>query len=382
MKKVQDIKNWDFITITLLIISIVTIGFSFYAPLLFTGEQTNSRYDFKQTGAIGDTIGGLMNPFVALAGVFLTFLAFYMQIKANQIQITQFTKGLKADKDNILRNEKLDCYYKLSLLRQDLLSISKDIKNKAFRINEYIEKEKSRIFQTNILRRTASKEYSRILEMDRLLIYKGFKYFLPQNDWVKTFSQLYSILDFLPEYFKNIYDIYDYHTMDIFNEKNEIKNNLNELMNNCSTIINNYKVKYNADTYSNFPASNLCNETILRYHKIIEETFDENKIPIRETNIEKINSEVLQFFLEKSMTQRDDNSTFDRSLEPIMGLVSDIRRKIEAIKNRMTEVASNIETEYNNLMVDKESEKSYLSILEEIETIINTELQKIDVQKI
>ncbi|WP_373060417.1 hypothetical protein [Zunongwangia sp. H14] len=55
--------------------------------------------NFTETGQIGDTIGGILNPFIALAGVLLTFLAFYMQIKANQIQITQFNEGLKKEKE-------------------------------------------------------------------------------------------------------------------------------------------------------------------------------------------------------------------------------------------------------------------------------------------
>lgn len=38
------------------------------------------------TGQIGDTIGGLMNPFIALGGVLITGLAFYVQYKANELQ--------------------------------------------------------------------------------------------------------------------------------------------------------------------------------------------------------------------------------------------------------------------------------------------------------
>ena len=39
--------------------------------------------DFTDTGQIGDTIGGIMGPFVAIAAAGLTFIAFWVQYKAN-----------------------------------------------------------------------------------------------------------------------------------------------------------------------------------------------------------------------------------------------------------------------------------------------------------
>ena len=43
----------------------------------------HSWIDFSKTGEIGDTIGGIMGPFVALAAAGLTFIAFWVQYKAN-----------------------------------------------------------------------------------------------------------------------------------------------------------------------------------------------------------------------------------------------------------------------------------------------------------
>lgn len=39
--------------------------------------------DFSDTGQIGDTIGGIMGPFIAIAAAGLTFIAFWVQYKAN-----------------------------------------------------------------------------------------------------------------------------------------------------------------------------------------------------------------------------------------------------------------------------------------------------------
>lgn len=102
--KSQKKKANDKIIIGLIVISILLIAFSFLAPLIFTSPSSNQRYNFKDTGAIGDTIGGLMNPFIALAGVLITFLAFYMQVKANKIQIDIFNTNQK-EQINLLKEQ-------------------------------------------------------------------------------------------------------------------------------------------------------------------------------------------------------------------------------------------------------------------------------------
>ncbi len=62
---------------------IVIIGIICFFPILFT---LPGKLDFKETGGIGDTIGGIMSPFVAIAASALTFLAFWVQYKANEQQ--------------------------------------------------------------------------------------------------------------------------------------------------------------------------------------------------------------------------------------------------------------------------------------------------------
>ncbi len=51
-----------------------------FLPWVFT---SNSLLDFTKTGQIGDTIGGIIGPFVAIAAAGLTFIAFWVQYKAN-----------------------------------------------------------------------------------------------------------------------------------------------------------------------------------------------------------------------------------------------------------------------------------------------------------
>lgn len=69
---------WRYLAVFLTIIILICC-----LPYLFTEFKW---LDFTNTGQIGDTIGGIMGPFVAIAAAMLTFLAFWVQFKANEQQ--------------------------------------------------------------------------------------------------------------------------------------------------------------------------------------------------------------------------------------------------------------------------------------------------------
>jgi hypothetical protein len=56
-----------------------------FFPYLFT-SLSFLDINFTKTGEIGDTIGGILTPFIALAAAVLTFFAFWVQFKANEQQ--------------------------------------------------------------------------------------------------------------------------------------------------------------------------------------------------------------------------------------------------------------------------------------------------------
>lgn len=85
-----------------LTLAIIAIVAAFCAPYLYT--DISGLKDTKETGSMGDTIGGLMNPYIALAGVILTGLAFYMQYEANKQQRALFLIE-QADNKKELQNQ-------------------------------------------------------------------------------------------------------------------------------------------------------------------------------------------------------------------------------------------------------------------------------------
>lgn len=144
-----------------LIIAGLLICFSFIAPILFV-QESSLNYDFTHTGEIGDTIGGLMSPFIALAAVFVTFLAFYIQFQANQLQRTLFRQELDSNK---FENQ---FYEMLRLHKENVNEISITIKSSYYSGREEIRNEreingravfKHFLYEIAILYNVAKKSY-------------------------------------------------------------------------------------------------------------------------------------------------------------------------------------------------------------------------------
>lgn len=84
-------------------------------PFIFT-RNVCDFFDFRNTGQIGDTIGGIMGPFVAIVAAALTFLAFWVQFKANEQQRKDIAKERFESK----------FYELLHLHRENLLELERD----------------------------------------------------------------------------------------------------------------------------------------------------------------------------------------------------------------------------------------------------------------
>jgi hypothetical protein len=76
----------------LIIIAGCLVLISIASPAIFTSARWKDTFS-QSTGNAGDTIGGLMNPFITMAGVIVTGLAFFMQYRANEQQKVFFIKG-------------------------------------------------------------------------------------------------------------------------------------------------------------------------------------------------------------------------------------------------------------------------------------------------
>lgn len=127
MKTNYNKEGLDKIEVGILLAILIVIIFSFIAPALLTNDSFHF-VDLSGNGEIGDTIGGIMNPFIAIAGVLITFLAFYIQFKANKLQRRLFKEELEEQQKQTQSNKFENQFYEmLRLHKENVNEISLDL---------------------------------------------------------------------------------------------------------------------------------------------------------------------------------------------------------------------------------------------------------------
>ncbi|WP_454803057.1 putative phage abortive infection protein [Mucilaginibacter phyllosphaerae] len=86
----------------------------FVMPYLIT-QLSWSWYFDEDTGVMGDTIGGITGPSIAFVAAIVTFMAFYIQYKANIIQ----EEGLKNQEAQIIKQQFESRFFELIKLHRD-----------------------------------------------------------------------------------------------------------------------------------------------------------------------------------------------------------------------------------------------------------------------
>ncbi len=230
-------EKWDVLTKILVGASFLLIIFSFFAPLIFTKAAKNSSLNFTDTGAIGDTLGGIMNPFIALVGVLLTFLAFYMQFKANQLQRQLFIKALELEKQKEKHAESKEHLTRLKVIKALLNSMIKYYKLSGNQLNDYSKLEGEEPLKTNIFNSSTSSSYQNFLKLDLLETYKSLAfYFSDKNiDWENDFVQVLDYLDFYDKIIIELRNKYNDHVNKKFSALTQSGEKLNSIMNHIFT---------------------------------------------------------------------------------------------------------------------------------------------------
>lgn len=101
MSDKKELKIFDCTFRWILILILLLFGGICFLPHLLTSSSWFDL-DFTSTGPIGDTIGGIMGPFIAVAASILTFLAFWVQFKANMQYKSELNEQkIASEKDKI-----------------------------------------------------------------------------------------------------------------------------------------------------------------------------------------------------------------------------------------------------------------------------------------
>ena len=211
-------KSYKIISIISVAISLLLVIGGCFAPWLFTGEGCD-RLDFTKTGQIGDTIGGVMGPFIAMAGVFLTFVAFLMQVRANEIQREQLHKSF-----NLKQLEhKIESLHALQLLHIDVQNVIKDIEVRCDLIDQYCHDLDDNPLAEVACKRTSSQSIKRYQGIDRNLLYKAVNDFVQTDNKEVWYRNVYAVLDYYSEGVDQLWnDVYIPNTKYIMHIKSAI----------------------------------------------------------------------------------------------------------------------------------------------------------------
>jgi len=185
-------KHYCIIFYALILLSIVCLLFAGFAPMVFT--LASSGIDFTQTGQIGDTIGGLMGPFIAIAGVLMTFAAFLIQVRANEIQKEQLSKSFRLGR----LEETLKCRNSLQLLQIDIKNVIRDINVRCGEIEKFCDDLDKDPLSETPCERLSDLPLKRYRSLDRNYLYNAVQLFVKENER-DVFDTAYALLDYYSE---------------------------------------------------------------------------------------------------------------------------------------------------------------------------------------
>lgn len=186
---------WIYLVVFIIIIVIIC-----KLPAHFAQSECYTLY--KETGPIGDTIGGTMGPFVAIAAAILTFLAFWVQFKANEQQ----------RKDIALERFESNLF--------ELIHIQHDITNNLIFVEKNCDK--------NIIKAQGRDVFQYVYENyyftygNNYSIIAGVKMLMQIQD-VNRYTDLKE-LGYLDHYFRHLYRIFKYiNDSEIIDDKHKYK---------------------------------------------------------------------------------------------------------------------------------------------------------------
>jgi hypothetical protein len=206
----------------------IILGISTIAILLLPAILTQLPYclvnfNLSETGQVGDTIGGIVNPFVALIAVWFTFKAFWVQYDANEKQkeINKKQEERNAEQDKKYDQQVEDIaiqrfennFFQMLNLQQEIVNglyFSLNEHQKYYNVNDPIKKSDDTI----VTGRTVFKwlynrgTYYGLKTSSNNIAPEGIKYLIKEFGYEKYVE--ISSISCLDHYFRHLYRIFKY----------------------------------------------------------------------------------------------------------------------------------------------------------------------------
>lgn len=248
----QEEKKTDFIQILLVSIGILMLFFSFLYLFNYYNENDilihypeNQKSDNSNLSPneIGDSIGGTLNPIIGITGAILTFLAFYIQFKANNEQRKFFYIGLQNERDKRIdennsfnEQERKNHITNIKILKSLIESMLDNYISMTGNIENFLKQEESKPLAVHLFKFTTNASYDFFKKLDFKSLYDSVVYsFKDKNtDWESDFIKCLNYLDFYEKLLIEMKITYKNHSQSKAVNLNKIGE---ELIKNIGTVL-------------------------------------------------------------------------------------------------------------------------------------------------
>lgn len=323
-----------------------------------TPNRSFLNIDFENknniVSAYGTLIGGI------LAFLSILFVLFGLLEQRQQIL------NEKAEKAEENQQELKD---QLKLLSSYFKSTIKDILTQGKRFSEYSQKEQASPSEMNTMHFTANKNFTRIIDMDPLSIYKAVRTnFKTDENWENMFLNIYSIFDFYSDGLKDLREKYESQIDFKVKEQRKISFEIRSFFNSCSELVDKYKIKH-PKKYMSYPWVQLVNNLTPAYYEYL----DDCKKNDQPSSLRFVSDNFLLPFLSEAMKLRDDPGYEKQICRKLVYIASNIRKDIAEIEFNCIHYARDIEEQFNEYFSE---ENKHLKELKRLKSEIDNKLNK------
>jgi len=355
MKKIDLIQTFlIIISVGLLMYSLIYLVnyYSYNNILIHFPENYNTEKQLLNPNEIGDSIGGTLNPIIAFTASILTFLAFYIQFKANKEQREIFNNSILKEK-NIEKNNHIT---NIKIFKILVLSMISYYKETGVLLKKFIEEESQKPLQMNTFSFVTNSSYTNLNKLDLKDIFASIKYSFEDKsyDWEKEFIDTLTTIDFYEKLIEELRKKYQIHSEKKIDNLNAVGDVLNR---NIGEILSD-------DYLSTFEGVDDYIAIVYNRDKFNKPIVDDDKF--EGVDLEKLHNTFFKKFLDRLKKEYDKEK--DEKFKVLLEKYSLENKNIGAEKFQTKHYVDSLQFKYSEYF---ENEKQF--------TRINTFLENINI---
>jgi hypothetical protein len=336
----KNMKKINYYKIILIIITLTIILLIVIFTIDVITETKNPipfDIDFENKNNIVSAYGTLIGGILAFLSILFVLFGLLEQ--------RQIISNENILKEKEYKEELLD---KLKLLSSYFNSTIIDLKKQGAILNKYSIQEQESPSEMNRMLFTSNRNFTRIIDMDPLSIYKAMRInFITNKNWENTYLNIYSIFDFYSQGLQELKHKYESQIRFKVKQQRKITFKIRELLNECTKLTDEYKIE-SPDDYLNKEWVIFINEFTKRYYDYLTNCKKNNEV----TNLRIVSDSLLLPFLNNLEVLRNNPGLEKPICQKIIMTSSNIRKDISEIEFHCVYYAKDIEKQFKEYFSD------------------------------